>query len=281
MGELCQVKTMSRRFKTVDYDAMLKETVSIEECLPPTHLARFIVDTIGKLDLSVIYQCYGPRGGMAIAPEILLGLLLYGYATGVFSSREIERGTHESIPFRFIAGNLHPDHDTIAHFRVRFLVQIQELLVQVLEQAVESGILVLDAISVDGSKIHADASKSHAVSYKRLVEIQGLLRAEVVELLKLGETNELATGLDGVDLPAEVARRQGKIDELNVAKTVLERRAQIQYEQDQSAYELRMAERAAQTARTGRKIPGRVPQPPFFPSRTAPSTTSPIRNRES
>lgn len=272
---------MSRRFKTVDYAAMLKQTVSIEECIPPTHLARFIVETIGKLDLSGIYQSYGPRGGIAIAPEILLGLLLYGYATGVFSSREIERATHESIPFRYIAGNLHPDHDTIAHFRVRFLVQIQELLIQVLEMAVKSEILVLEDISVDGSKIQADASKSHAVSYKRLGEIQGLLRAEVVELLKLGETAEGPPVLDGVDLPAEVARRQNKIDELSVAKAVLENRAQTQYELDQSAYELRMTERAAQTARTGRNIPGRVPQAPFFPSQTLPSTTSPIRNPES
>jgi transposase len=272
---------MSRRFKTVDYAAMLKQTVSIEECLPPTHLARFIVEIIGKLDLSGIYQSYGSRGGIAIAPEILLGLLLYGYATGVFSSREIERATHEAIPFRFIAGNLHPDHDTIAHFRVRFLVEIQEVFIQVLEQAVQSGILVLKDVSVDGSKIHADASKSHAVSYKRLGEIQSLLRSEVVELLKLGEINDAPPLLAGVDISAEVARRETKIDELSAAKTVLESRAQTRYELNQSAYGLRMAERAAQTAKTGRKIPGRVPQAPFLLSRTPPSTTSPIRNPES
>jgi len=114
----------------VDYDAMLKQTVSIKECLPPTHLARFIVETIGKLDLGGIYQSYGPRGGIAIAPEILLGLLLYGYATGVSSSREIERA----------------------------------------------------------SKSHVNASKSHAVSHKRLGEIQGMLQSEVVELAQTGRT---------------------------------------------------------------------------------------------
>ena len=272
---------MSRRFKTVDYDAMLKQTVSIEECLSPTHLARFIVETVGKLDLSGIYQSYGVRGGIAIAPEILLGLLLYGYATGVFSSRAIERATHDSIPFRFIAGNLHPDHDTIAHFRVRFRVQIQELFIQVLEMAVKAEILVLEDISVDGSKIHADAAKSHAVSYKRLGEIQLLLRSEVVELLKLGEKADGPSVLADVDISAEVSRRQSKIDELSAAKTVLEHRAQAQYDLDQSAYELRMAERAAQTARTGRKIPGRVPTPPFLPSRTPPSTILRTQSPES
>jgi transposase len=132
---------MVRRFKTVDYPAMLKQTVSIEECIPPSHLARFMVAMISQLDLSAIYAAYGAEGGIAIAPEILLSLLFDGYATGVFSSREIERATHESIPFRFIAGNLHPDHDAIAAFRRRFLVEIQALFVQVLEQAVEAKIL--------------------------------------------------------------------------------------------------------------------------------------------
>jgi transposase len=100
------------------------------------HLARFVVQTIAQLDLSSMYGEYGAKGGEAIAPEILLGLLFYGYATGIFSSQEIEHATDEAIPFRFIAGNLHPDHDTIAHFRSRFLVQIQELPAQVLVLAI-------------------------------------------------------------------------------------------------------------------------------------------------
>ena len=115
---------MARNFKTVDYDQSLKQTVTIEECLPPGHLARFIVAIIAMLDLSGIYAQYAPRGGEPYAPEILLGLLFYGYATGVFSSRKIERATYESIPFRFIAGGLHPDHDTIANFRKTFLPEM-------------------------------------------------------------------------------------------------------------------------------------------------------------
>jgi transposase len=112
---------MGRKFKTADHEAALKEKVSIEECLSPNHLARFIVMVIEQLNLSAIYACYSEWGGEAYAPEILLGLLLYGYATGVFSSRKIEQATYESIPFRFIAGGMHPDHDTIATFRKRFL----------------------------------------------------------------------------------------------------------------------------------------------------------------
>src|SRR5881397_1751950 len=111
---------MKRTFKTVDYDQALDLTVRLGDCLPPDHLARFVVDSVAQLDLSALYAHYGPRGGEPYAPEVLLGLLLYGYATGVFSSRKIERATYEAVPFRFIAGNLHPDHDTLATFRRTF-----------------------------------------------------------------------------------------------------------------------------------------------------------------
>jgi len=112
---------MSRIFKTADYDATLDVTVRLGDCLPPDHLARFVVDTIAHLDLAASYTRYGPRGGQPYAPEILLGLLFYGYASGVFSTRKIERATYETVPCRFLAGNLHPDHDTLATFRKTFL----------------------------------------------------------------------------------------------------------------------------------------------------------------
>ena len=121
---------MTRQFKTPDYEATLNLTITLRDALPLNHLARFVVDVIAQLDLSRIYAGYAPVGGVAFAPEILLGLLFYGYATGVFSSRKIEHHTYESIPFRFIASGLHPDHDTIANFRKTFLVEIQELFVK-------------------------------------------------------------------------------------------------------------------------------------------------------
>src|SRR6476661_2223644 len=172
---------MSRTFKTADYDATLDVTVRLGDCLPPDHLARFVVDTIAQLDLSVIYARYGTRGGQPYAPEILLGLLLYGYATGVFSTRKLERATYETVPFRFIAGNLHPDHDTLAAFRKTFLADLKDLFVQVLVLAQLAGVLKLGNISLDGTKIHADASKSRAVSYKRLLELETQLRTDVAE----------------------------------------------------------------------------------------------------
>src|SRR3970040_2154143 len=104
---------MSRKFKTANYEETLNQTIRLAEALPPQHLGRFMVDIIAQLDLSKIYERYAPVGGEAIAPEILLGLLFYGYATGVFSSRKMEKATYESIPFRFIPGGPHSFHDTI------------------------------------------------------------------------------------------------------------------------------------------------------------------------
>jgi len=246
-----------------DYEAMLKQTVSMEECLPPTHLARFIAQSIGQLDLSAIYQEYGPKGGTPIAPEILLGLLVYGYATGVFSSRALERATYESIPFRFLAGNFHPDHDTIAHFRSRFLAQIGPLFVQVLEQAVSQGVLMVEDLSLDGTKIQADASKSKAVSAKRLTQLQTQLKQEVEQLLALGHQADGHPNGVEVDVEAEIALRQSQLEQLATAQTVLEQRAQERYEQAQAEYEAKVAKRENYQQQTGRKPRGRAPVPPL------------------
>ena len=173
---------MARKFKTVDYAAALELTITIGACLPSNHLACFVVEIVEQLDLSAIYSQYGERGGEPYDPRVLLGLLFYGYATGVFSSRQIEEKSYSSIPFYFIAGGLHPDHDTLNTFRHDFLVNLKELFVQILLLAQTAGVLALGNISLDGSKIHADASKSKAVSYKRLLELDRQLQAEVEEL---------------------------------------------------------------------------------------------------
>lgn len=253
---------MARRFKKVDYEKALDQTVTIRECLPPDHLARFIVAVIALLDLSATYACYAAVGGEAYAPEILLGLLFYGYATGVFSSRKVERATYESIPFRFIAGGLHPDHDTIANFRKTFLPQIIGLFAQVLVVAREMGLLNLGNISLDGSKIHADASKSKAVSYKRLLELETQLRQEVEELLAMGEQADQVELPEGLVVEDEIAFRTERLVNLAEAKAVLEARAQERYEAEQAEYEAKMRAREEKARQTGRKPRGRVPQPP-------------------
>lgn len=253
---------MSRKFKTADYDATLDVTVRLGDCLPPDHLARFVVDTIAQLDLAAIYARFAARGGQPYAPEILLGLLFYGYATGVFSSRKIERATFETVPFRFIAGNLHPDHDTLATFRKTFLPELKNLFVQVLLLAQLTGVLKLGTISLDGTKIHADASKSKAVSYKHLLALEIHLRAEVEELFALSERVDQAELPDGLVLSDEIAIRQTRLARLAEAKSVLEARAKQRTAREQAEYDAKVQERAEQARQTGRTPRGRAPKPP-------------------
>jgi len=253
---------MSRLFKRADYDATLQQAVTLDEVLPPDHLARFIIDVIAQLDFAAFYRRYGPRGGVAYAPELLFGVLIYGYATGVFSSRKLERATYESVPFRVLAGNQHPDHDTLAVFRTTFLAEVQDLFVQVLLLAQEVGVLTLGNISIDGSKIHADASKSKAVSYQRLGELETRLRAEVAELFALAEQADHGALPDGLVVAEEIARRQERLSRLAEAKAVLKARATERDAAEQAAYQAKLRERAATARRTGRPPRGQPPAPP-------------------
>jgi len=253
---------MSRTFKTVDYEAARDLTVRLGDCLPPEHLACFVVDSVALLDLSALYARYGSRGGEPYAPEVLLALLLYGYATGIFSSRKIERATYEAISFRYIAGNRHPDHDTIATFRRTFLPNLKELFVQVLLLAQEAGVLTLGTISLDGTKLHADASKSKAVSYKRLMELEAQVRAEVEELFALAEQMDERERPDGLVVRDEIARRAERLARLAAAKVVLEERARERDALERAAYEEKVAQRAAQEQATGHRPRGRAPTPP-------------------
>jgi transposase len=254
---------MARRFKmVVDYETVLDQAITIRDVLPPDHLARFIVEVVSWLDLTAIYARYAPVGGEAYAPEILLALLFYGYATGVFSSRKIEKATYELIPFRFIAGGWHPDHDTIAHFRKTFLAEITGLFAQVLVVAHELGLLKLGNISVDGSKVHADASKSHAVSYGRLLHLERCLGVEVEELMALAEKAEQEDLPGGLDVEFEITLRQERLLNLAQAKAVLEARAQERHEAEKAEYEAKMREREEKAKKTGRKPRGKAPKPP-------------------
>lgn len=255
---------MSRKFKRPNYEATLSTPIQLGDALPADHLARFVVDMISQLDLSKIYAGYAERGGEAIAPEVLLGLLFYGYATGEFSSRRIEKASYENLGFRYVAGGLHPDHDTIANFRTTFLVELEDLFVQILMLAKLASKLKLGNLSLDGSKIHADASKSHAVSYGRLIELEAELRAEVGELMQLGEQADQGEILlpEALVIQDEITLRQERLENLAQAKAVLEARAQERYTVEKAAYDEKVREREAK-ARKHRKRPrGRAPKPP-------------------
>src|SRR5713226_7390778 len=179
-------------FRQVDRQTGFLMPPSIDEWLPERHLARFVVEVIEGLDVSGMSKSYRGSGSASYHPAPLLGLLIYGYATGVFSSRKLERATHDSVAFRFIAANDHPDHDTIATFRRRFLKDIETLFVKVLLLAREMGVLRMGTVALDGTKIHANASRHSALSYEHASKIEVQLKAEVADLMAKAEAADQA-----------------------------------------------------------------------------------------
>src|SRR5258706_87559 len=193
---------------------------------------------------------------------MLLGILVYGYATGIFSSRKLERATYDSVAFRFIAANDHPDHDTIATFRQRFLKQIEGLFVQVLLLAREMGMLKLGTLGIDGTKLHANASRHSALSYEHAGKIEAQLKAEVAELLAKAEAADQTDVPDGMSIPEELARREDRLEKLAAARATIEARAKERFARELAEHEAKLAARAAKTAVTGKKPGGKPPPPP-------------------
>jgi transposase len=249
-------------FRPVDRQTGFLLPPSVDEWLPEKHLARFVVEVIDGLDLRVMRGSYRGSGSASYHPSLLLGILVYGYATGVFSSRKLERASYDSVAFRFIAANQHPDHDTIAAFRRRFLQEIEGLFVQVLAVAREMGVLKMGTVALDGTKIHANASRHSALSYEHAGKIEAQLKAEVAELLAKAEAADRADLPDGLSIPDELARREERLAKLAEARAKIEARAQERFEREQAEYEARLAARDAKAAATGRKPRGKPPQPP-------------------
>ena len=249
-------------FRLIDRETGFLMPPSVDEWLPPRHLARFVVEVISGLDLRAMIGSYRGSGEASYHPALLLGLIIYGYATGVFSSRQLERATYDSVAFRFIAANQHPDHDTIATFRRRFLGEIENLFVHVLGVAREIGVLKLGTVALDGTKIHANASRHSALSYEHANKIEAQLKAEVADLLGRAETADQADIPDGMQVPEELARREKRLAEIVRAKAVIEARAKERHARERAEYEARVAEREAKAAQTGKKPGGRAPKPP-------------------
>ena len=186
---------MSNQFIPLERDQPV--VIPVQEWLAEDHLARFIVELVESLDVTPLEAAYRGGGSAPYPPKMMLALLFYGYATGLFSSRALERATYELIPVIYITGNTHPDHNSINTFRKRFLGELKGLFVQILLRAYALGVLQLGKLSLDGSKVHANASKHKAMSWDYAHRLEDQLRAEVDALLQQAETGntEPAPGL--------------------------------------------------------------------------------------
>ena len=249
-------------FRPINRDTGFLLPPSVDEWLPQRHLARFVVEVIDGLDLSELVKAYRGSGLASYHPAMLLGLLVYGYATKTFSSRALERATYDSVAFRFIAGNEHPDHDTIAAFRKRFLEQIKDLFVEVLKLARTMGMLKVGTVALDGTKIHANASRHSALSYAHAKRIEKQLKKEVQQLLRLAERADAKDIPDGMSIPEELERREVRLAAIAEAKAKIEARADERLQRDEAEHQAKLAARAEQEKQTGKKPRGRPPEPP-------------------
>jgi transposase len=249
-------------FRPINRDTAFLFPPSVDEWLPQRHLARFVVEVIEGLDLCEMVTAYRGSGVASYQPSMLLGLLIYGYATKVFSSRAIERATHDSVAFRFIAGNEHPDHDTVAAFRKRFLPQIQTLFVEVLRLAGTMGMLKMGTVALDGTKLHANSSRHSALSYGHAKKIEKQLKREVKQLLRLAEQADGVNTPDGMSIPEELERRELRLAAIAEAKAKIQARAEERVQRERAEHESKLAARAEQEKRTGKKPRGRPPEPP-------------------
>ncbi len=252
---------MSGKFQPINRDTSYLLPPSLQDWLPEKHLARFVVDVVDQLDLSEVVNRYGGGGSAPYHPALMLGLLFYGYATGTFSSRKLEQATYDSVAFRFISGDTHPDHDTIATFRKRFLPELEGLFVQMLVMAKVMGVFKLGKVSLDGTKIKANASKHKAMSWGYANKLEEQLRQEVRELLRQAELADAEDESD-MDIPDELVRREDRIAAIKKAKAEIERRAQERFEAEQAEYEAKLKQRKDKEEKTGKKARGCKPKPP-------------------
>jgi len=207
-------------------------------------------------------RAYGRSGSAAFHPALLLSILIYGYATGVFSGRKLEHATYDSVAFRFVAANEHPDHDTLNTFRKRFLKEIEVLMVQVLMIARTMGMLKLGNIALDGSKIKANASKHSALSYGHIKQLEAQLQGEVAKLMELAEAADSQKIPDGMNLPEEITRRKDRLKAIAEAKVKIEARAKERFEQEQADYQAKVDRREAKSNDSGKPPRGRAPVAP-------------------
>lgn len=257
---------MATRFVSIDRDTPLLLPPNLRDWVPADHLVHFIIDAVEALDLKRVKVNARGTGSEQYPPSMLLGLLIYSYATGLFSSRRIEQSTYDSVPVRLLTADTHPDHDTLCTFRRENQGLLSESFVKVLQLAQQLKLLKVGqlTVAVDGTKVLANASKHSAVSYERAGELSAQLELEVQQLLAKAEQADATPLQEGLSIPEEITRRQERKAALARARAEIEARAQARYAAQLAEYEEKAAEREAKKQR-GQRV-----GPPFQPPSSTP-----------
>jgi transposase len=250
---------MPARFVSVDRDTPMLLPPDLREWVPEDDLVHFVIEAVDRLPLESFRVNHRGTGAEQFPPYMMLALLIYSYANGLFSSRKIERATHRDVAIRYLCAGTHPDHDTICKFRRENLEAFRESFVDVLELARELKLLKLGNVSLDGTHIKANASIDQNVSYQRAVEIRDQLRLDIDELLARAESAD-AEEEDGQRLPQEIARREKLASKMERAIEELEARARQRQQKAEATYGAKKAERREKEEKTGRKCTGREPR---------------------
>jgi transposase len=264
---------MAKHFLPYDLNQTYLLPPDLKEWVPRNHLIWFISDVVDTLDLSAIYGTYekdDPRGRAGYHPAMLVKVLVYAYCVGKPSSRKIEKATWEEVAFRVLAGDQHPDHDSIADFRKRHLSALAGLFVQVLLLCRKAGLVKLGHVALDGTKVQANASKHKAMSYERMCETEQRLQHEVAELLREAERvdeeedRQYGRGRRGDELPDELAFRESRLRKIQEAKAELEREAKEKAQKEEKDARRRQEKREEEERKRGRRFGGakvQIPDP--------------------
>lgn len=252
---------MSNKFIEIDRTKPINLAGDMEGWLDQNSLARFVVEVVEQLDTQEIEKAYSGGGSAPYPPKMMLALIFYCYAKGIFSSRKIEQASYELIPVIYITGGTHPDHDSINKFRKRFLSQMTSIFVNILEYARGLGIFKLGDISIDGTKINANASKHKAMSWDYAVKLEEKLKGEIEELMSKAERESGQSSRD-IDIPEELQRREERLEKIEEIKAEIEKRAQIRYDQEKAEYDNNIKNRTTKEQEIGRKLGGRKPKEP-------------------
>jgi len=249
---------MSKRFVEIDHRQALLLPPDLREWVPQDDLVHFVIETIWGMNLSAFKVNDRGTGSRQYSPHMMLALVIYSYANGIFSSRRIERSTYRDLSVRYLTCDQHPDHDTICKFRRENFDAVSECFVRVLELACELKLLQVGMVSVDGSKIKANANKKRSVRYDRAGQLVEQLKLEVSQLMKRAEHADRGKGEDGDTLPEELSRREVLKAKLEAARLRIESRAKAQAVKERAEYEKKVK---AREKRLG-KSKGPRPKPP-------------------
>ena len=252
---------MPARLVNIDRQTPMFLPCDLREWVPSDHIVHFILDAVEQIPTAHFHVNHRGTGSEQYPPTMMLALLIYCYVTGRFGSRTIEAATFSDVAVRYLCANFHPDHDSICSFRVANKVAFQAAFVTVLQLAQQLRLTQVGAVSVDGTKLQANASKHAAVSYERAGEMLQQLELEVKELMARAEQAEAKESKETLDIPAELARRDQRIAALKQARAVIEERAKELAKAQQPEYEAKQAARQAQRE-AGKKPRSQEPSPP-------------------